>query len=57
MTEEPKKISLQEAIKKKLAEKQAAQKSQGNLKGSTATKKLSSQQTKKASNTRRKIGT
>lgn len=57
MPEEPKKVSLQEAIKKKLAEKQAAQKSQASLKGSTATKKLSSQQTKRASNSRRKIGT
>ncbi|MBS4176772.1 hypothetical protein [Lederbergia citrea] len=57
MSEGPKKISLQEAVQQRLAEKKAAQNSKANLKGSTATKKLSSQQTKKASNTRRKMGT
>lgn len=56
MSEQQKKISLQEAIQKKLAEKQAAQKGQANLKGSTETKKLKSQQTKKMTNSRRKMG-
>ncbi|MBS4199230.1 hypothetical protein KHA93_06125 [Bacillus sp. FJAT-49732] len=56
MTEGPKKISLQELMQKKLADKKAAQKSQTGIKGSTETKKLQSQQTKKTSNTRRKMG-
>lgn len=57
MPEGPKKISLAEAMKQRLADKKAEQKSQSNLKGNTSTKKLTSQQTKKASNTRRKMGT
>ncbi|MCJ8006422.1 hypothetical protein ACFFF5_03145 [Lederbergia wuyishanensis] len=56
MTEGPKKISLQELMQKKLADKKAAQKSQTGSKGSTETKKLKSQQTKKTNNTRRKMG-
>lgn len=56
MTEGPKKMTLQEAMQKKLAEKKAAQKSQAGIKGNTETKKLKSQQTKKTSNTRRKMG-
>ncbi|MBS4217591.1 hypothetical protein KHA96_04590 [Bacillus sp. FJAT-49711] len=56
MTEGPKKISLQEAMQKKLAEKKAAQKTNASVKGNTDTKKLKSQQTKKTSNTRRKMG-
>ena len=56
MSEGPKKISLQEAMQKRLAEKKAAQKSQANVKGSTSTKKLTSQQTKRPSNTRKKMG-
>ncbi|MBS4194215.1 hypothetical protein [Lederbergia citri] len=56
MTEGPKKISLQELMQKKLAEKKAAQNSKSSVKGNTETKKLKSQQTKKTSNTRRKMG-
>ncbi|MCR2822847.1 hypothetical protein [Lederbergia panacisoli] len=56
MTEGSKKISLQEAMQKKLAEKKAAQNSKASVKGSTETKILKSQQTKKTSNTRRKMG-
>ncbi|MBW8349223.1 hypothetical protein K0H71_07085 [Bacillus sp. IITD106] len=56
MAEGSKKISLQELMQKKLAEKKAAQNTKANIKGSTETKKLKSQQTKKTSNTRRKMG-
>lgn len=52
-----KKISLQEAMKQQL-EKKKSQNAAGNGKatGDVSTKKLKSQQTKKASNTRRKMG-
>ncbi|MEH7222292.1 hypothetical protein V7112_00650 [Bacillus sp. JJ1566] len=52
-----KKISLQEAMKQQL-EKKKAQSSAGKGKTNTdlSTKKLKSQQTKKTSNTRRKMG-
>ena len=59
MTEDlsKKKISLQEAMKQQLEAKKN-QASAGNLNGtmSQATKKMKSQQTKKPSNTRRKMG-
>ncbi|CAM3711556.1 hypothetical protein [Mesobacillus zeae] len=52
-----KKMSLQEAIQKQL-EKKKAQNAAGNATGhqSSSTKKMKSQQTKKVSNTRRKMG-
>ncbi|MFZ7944820.1 MULTISPECIES: hypothetical protein [Bacillaceae] len=52
-----KKISLQEAMKQQLANKKN-QNSAGNGKtnGDLSTKKLKSQQSKKPSNTRRKMG-
>ncbi|MCI2254881.1 hypothetical protein RG959_18510 [Domibacillus sp. 8LH] len=52
-----KKMTLQEAMMKKLEEKKA-QNAGGNAKGSfnTSTKKMQSQQTKKVSNSRRKMG-
>ena len=54
---EKKKMSLQEAMMKKLEEKKAQNaggKANGNF--NTSTKKLQSQQTKKVSNSRRKMG-
>ena len=59
MTEstEKKKLSLQELVKQQLeAKKNQAANGKNNLKGDTSTKKMKSQQTKKASNTRRKMG-
>lgn len=57
MTEQ-KKVSLQEMMKQQLeAKKSKNAQAQGSLKGDQSTKKLTSQQTKKASNTRRKMGT
>lgn len=57
MTEQ-KKVSLQEMMKQQLeAKKNKNAQAQGSLKGDQSTKKLTSQQTKKASNTRRKMGT
>ncbi|MEK4521629.1 hypothetical protein NSQ95_11370 [Psychrobacillus sp. FSL W7-1457] len=56
--EEPKKkMTLQEAVKQKLEEKKN-QAGGGNLKGAgpAANQKMKSQQTKKVSNTRRKMG-
>lgn len=55
--ETPKKISMQEAVKRQLEAKknQAASKQGGS--GSLETKKMKSQQTKKVSNNRRKMGT
>ncbi|MCA1029633.1 hypothetical protein LCL95_01145 [Bacillus timonensis] len=54
---EKKKISLQEAMKQKLAaQKQEKANDKGGFNGSTDTKKLKSQQTKKISNQRRKMG-
>ncbi|MGG1674485.1 hypothetical protein ACIFOT_01920 [Neobacillus sp. NRS-1170] len=52
-----KKISLQEAMKQQLENKKSkAAAGSGNMSGSQATKKLTSQQTKKVSNSRRKMG-
>lgn len=58
MSEEAKKkISLQEAMKQQLENKKnKAAAGNSTLNGSTATKKLHSQQTKKVSNSRRKMG-
>lgn len=56
MTEQ-KKVSLQEMMKQQLeAKKNKAAQAKGSVKGDQSTKKLTSQQTKKASNTRRKMG-
>jgi hypothetical protein len=55
--ETPKKISLQEAVKRQLeAKKNQASNKQGGNMGAKETKKMKSQQTKKVSNTRRKMG-
>ncbi|HSJ39107.1 MAG TPA: hypothetical protein VK945_12945 [Planococcus sp. (in: firmicutes)] len=55
--ETPKKVSLQEAVKRQLeAKKNQASGNQGNGNSSLETKKMRSQQTKKVSNTRRKMG-
>ncbi|KAB2334872.1 hypothetical protein F7731_14035 [Cytobacillus depressus] len=52
-----KKISLQEAMKQQLEKKKNQNSSgKGKANGDLSTKKLKSQQTKKASNTRRKMG-
>ncbi|WP_223587818.1 hypothetical protein [Neobacillus bataviensis] len=52
-----KKISLQEAMKQQLENKKnKAAADNATLNGSQATKKLKSQQTKKVSNSRRKMG-
>lgn len=59
MTEDQskKKVSLQEAIKQQLeAKKNLAAGKNSNANMSQATKKMRSQQTKKPSNTRRKMG-
>lgn len=54
---EKKKISLQEAIKQQLENKKGhASQGKGNTTGSQSTKKMKSQQTKKVSNQRRKMG-
>ncbi|WP_169829347.1 hypothetical protein [Domibacillus antri] len=54
---EKKKMTLQEAMMKKLEEKKAqASGGKGNGSFDTSTKKLKSQQTKKVSNSRRKMG-
>lgn len=54
---EKKKLSLQELVKQQLeAKKNNAANNKGSLKGDTSTKKMKSQQTKKTSNTRRKMG-
>ncbi|WP_108670615.1 hypothetical protein [Peribacillus acanthi] len=52
----PKKLSLQDAIKQKLAQKKQAGSGGASLTGSTDTKKLTSQQTKKTNNQRRRMG-
>ncbi|EKN62743.1 hypothetical protein BABA_25026 [Neobacillus bataviensis LMG 21833] len=53
-----KKISLQEAMKQQLANKKnQASTGNGNTNANLSTKKLKSQQSKKPSNTRRKMGT
>ncbi|RHW32761.1 hypothetical protein D1B33_16470 [Lysinibacillus yapensis] len=52
-----KKISLQEAVKKQLENKKNnASAGNGKMKTDLSTKKMKSQQTKKTSNTRRKMG-
>ncbi len=54
---EKKKMSLQDLVKQQLeAKKNNTGAGKGNLKGDTSTKKMKSQQAKKASNTRRKMG-
>lgn len=53
---EPKKMSLQEAVKQRLAQKKQQGSNVNPLNGNTSTKKLSSQQTKKANNQRRRTG-
>ena len=56
-SEQPKKMSLQELVKQQLENKKNnGGNGKNNLKGDTSTKKLTSQQTKKTSNTRRKMG-
>ncbi|MBM7620940.1 hypothetical protein ACQCT5_22420 [Sutcliffiella halmapala] len=56
-TEPKKKISLQDAIKKQLEQKKnQAAGGKGNLNGPKSQQKMKSQQTKKPSNTRRKMG-
>ena len=57
-TEAPKKkISLQEAVKKQLENKKnQASTHKGTKNGDLSTKKMKSQQAKKTSNTRRKMG-
>ncbi|MGB6407989.1 MAG: hypothetical protein WBF39_10970 [Planococcus donghaensis] len=56
--EAPKKVSLQEAIKRQLeAKKNQASDKQGGGNASLSTKKMKSQQSKKVSNNRRKMGT
>lgn len=57
-TEAPKKkISLKEAMKQQLENKKSLSNSgKGKLNGDLTTKKMKSQMTKKASNTRRKMG-
>ncbi|MFJ8511826.1 hypothetical protein [Lysinibacillus xylanilyticus] len=53
----PKKISLQEAVKKQLENKKNQSSSnKGKKNVDLSTKKMKSQQTKKTSNTRRKMG-
>ena len=52
-----KKMTLQEAVKQKLEEKKNQSAStKSSLNGSTGNQKMKSQQTKKVSNTRRKMG-
>ncbi|MEK4426132.1 hypothetical protein [Solibacillus sp. FSL K6-1523] len=52
-----KKLSLQELVKQQLENKKNQSASgKGSAKGDTSTKKMKSQQTKKTSNTRRKMG-
>ena len=56
-TTEKKKLSLQELVKQQLeAKKNQVGNTKNNMKGDTSAKKMKSQQTKKASNTRRKMG-
>lgn len=53
----PKKVSLQEAVKRQLeAKKNQAADKKGGGNASLETKKMKSQQTKKVNNTRRKMG-
>ncbi|MBM7603183.1 hypothetical protein FS935_05435 [Metabacillus litoralis] len=57
-TSEKKKVSLQELMKQQLANKKSAQENgnQSKNKGLGANQKMKSQQSKKPSNTRRKMG-
>ncbi|MFD2614225.1 hypothetical protein [Paenibacillus gansuensis] len=56
-TGEPKKVSLQEAIKRKLEQKKAAQNQpKGGFDPNSGSKKLTSQNTKKPNNQRRRTG-
>lgn len=56
--EAPKKVSLQEAVKRQLeAKKNQASGKQSGGNASLSTKKMKSQQSKKVSNNRRKMGT
>ncbi|MBT2569006.1 hypothetical protein [Planococcus sp. ISL-110] len=56
--EAPKKVSLQEAVKRQLeAKKNQAGDKQSGGNASMSTKKMKSQQSKKVSNNRRKMGT
>lgn len=56
-SEAPKKISLKEAMKQQLENKKnQANSNKGKMNGDLSTKKLKSQQSKKPSNTRRKMG-
>ncbi|WP_160724800.1 hypothetical protein [Bacillus sp. USDA818B3_A] len=53
----PKKVSLQDLMKQQLANKKNQSSSgKGTANGNQATQKMKSQQTKKPSNTRRKMG-
>ncbi len=54
---EPKKMTLQEAIKHKLAQKNQKSNEANSFNGSTSTKKLTNQQAKKTSNRRKQMGT
>ncbi|KAA9029095.1 hypothetical protein [Niallia endozanthoxylica] len=51
-----KKISLQDAIKQQLENKKNQNSGKGKVSTDLSTKKMKSQQTKKTSNTRRKMG-
>ncbi|MGJ7913389.1 hypothetical protein [Neobacillus sp. LXY-1] len=51
-----KKISLQEAMKQQLENKKNQNSNNGKVNADLSTKKMKSQQTKKPSNTRRKMG-
>lgn len=53
---EKKKLSLQEIMQQQLEAKKNKANAKNSLKGDQTTKKLTSQQTKKTSNTRRKMG-
>lgn len=56
-TEAPKKVSLQDLIKQQLENKKnQASGTKGKAISDTSTKKMKSQQAKKTSNTRRKMG-
>ncbi|MGE7673634.1 hypothetical protein ACQKMV_08665 [Lysinibacillus sp. NPDC094403] len=56
-SEVPKKISLQEAVKRQLENKKNhSSANKGKKNADLSTKKMKSQQTKKTSNTRRKMG-
>lgn len=56
--EAPKKVSLQEAVKRQLeAKKNQESGKQSGSNASLSTKKMKSQQSKKVSNNRRKMGT